>query len=80
MVKINRIIIILVNDSKTQNLITADFFLPNYDNCRLLIGGYGQSCILKSMITKTFNKNNINLDGISVFSNERRNCDCCNIY
>ncbi len=69
-----------MNDSKIDNIISADFFLPNYDKCRLMVGGYGQSIILKSLMSKTFNNSQIDLDGIAVFSNERKNCDCCSIY
>jgi len=45
-----------------------------------MIGGYGQSVILKSLMSKSFNNSKIDLDGIAVFSSERKNCDCCTIY
>ena len=49
-----------------ENIITADFFLPNYDRCRIMIGGQGQSVVLKSLISKTINNNKLNIDGLSL--------------
>jgi len=45
-----------------------------------MIGGQGESTTLKSLISKSFNNTKINLDGDALFSNDKRNCECCLIF
>ena len=76
--------ILLVNDSKLENVVTSEFFLPFYEKkSKLMISANGQQCSMKSFIFQTNPKLRNNQSGenrASIYSNERRNCDCCNIF
>ena len=74
-----KIFFYLVNDSKTENIITSEFFLPFFEKkSRIFLGGTGQHCNLKSFICKSLIKSRDNFDdGGNIFSNDKRNCDCC---
>jgi hypothetical protein len=63
----------LVNDWKGENDIGADFYLPIYTKSFVMIGGLGQSCVVKSLLIKPFHKIK------TQYTTDRRNCDCCNI-
>jgi hypothetical protein len=62
------------NDCKTENEISADFYLPLYTKSYIMMGGVGQSCVVRNFLIKPFHKIK------TQFSNDRRNCECCNIY
>jgi hypothetical protein len=63
-----------VNDCKTENEISADYYLPTFDSSYVMIGSIGQSCIVKNCLIKPFHKIK------TQFSTDRRNCECCNIF
>jgi len=67
-----------LNDSKIENSIDGDFFLPVYDKFRIMLAGTGQSTIVKTFYAKHVPKNDD--DGRLVFSTEKRTCECCIIY
>lgn len=69
-----------MNDSKTENLATSDFFLPLYNKCRFMIAGSGQQCLVKSLALKCLMKTHAEDDKNSNFTQEKRNCDCCTIF
>jgi hypothetical protein len=63
-----------VNDSKEPNLIDANFFLPIPlgKKSKVMIGGTGQSCVLKNFTCKSFIK-------FDSSDSDRKKCDCCSI-
>lgn len=67
----------LVNDSKFENCIDGDFFLPVYGKFKAMIAGTGQSTIVKCFYSKHLLKNEF--DGKLTFSSEKRTCECCRI-
>ena len=70
--------IYLVNDSKFENSIDGDFFLPVYGKFKAMIAGSGQSTIVKCFYCKHLPKNDD--DGKISFSTEKRTCECCKIF
>jgi hypothetical protein len=77
---------IIINDSKMENNISSEFFLPFFDrNGRVMIAGSGQQCCVRTFICKCnlkFNKIDCVEDKntAGIFTNEKRNCDCCLIF
>ena len=77
---------IVVNDSKVDNNINSEFFLPVFDQkSRLMIAGSGQQCCIKNLMCRinTKIKDDIYSDSKhhhSIFSSDKRNCDCCLLY
>jgi len=65
---------LIVNDSKIENHIQGDFFLPLFDYSKIMIAGSGQACVLKKFNIKAFCKFGIQLNS------EAKNCECCTIY
>ena len=65
---------ISLNDSKVENNIQGDFFLPMFDYSKVMIAGSGQSCIIKKCNIRAFHKIGMQMQG------EGRNCECCSIY
>jgi len=61
-----------VNDSKEENLISGNFFIPIDEKAKIIAGATGQSCNLKTLLCKPF----VKTDG-TTFSSDRKNCDCC---
>jgi hypothetical protein len=43
---------IFLNDSKTENFVSSDIFLPVMQNKRVMIGGNGRQCLIKSFVVK----------------------------
>lgn len=76
---------IVVNDSKIENNVNSDFFLPIIDQrCRLMVAGSGQQCCIKNFMcrinTKLKDDMYSDLKNHSIFSTDKRNCDCCVIF
>lgn len=70
---------IIVNDSTYINEISSDCFLPNLSNSySIMFGSYGGSVIFKSFSYKISKKTSFEYDDI--FTNEKKNCECCIIY
>lgn len=64
----------LVNDSKIENHIQGDFFLPIYDFSKIMVAGSGQACIIKKLNIKAFHKYGTQFNG------ESKNCECCSVF
>jgi len=60
-------------------MVSSEFFLPFFDKkSRIMIAGSGQQCCVRSFISKSLYKHkNDNHENAAVFSNDKRNCDCC---
>lgn len=70
---------VVINDSTYVNELSSDCFLPNlYNSYTIMFGSYGGSVIFKSLNYKISKKTSFEYDDI--FTNERKNCECCNIY
>ena len=67
-----------MNDSKVENSIDGDFFLPVYDKFKVMIAGSGQSTVVKIFYSKHLTK--IDDDGKISFSSEKRTCEFCKIF
>ena len=68
-----------LNDNKITNELSSDFFLPFNGKYNIMFGGIGQQVVLKNLMSKCFGK--IVLEGKGeVFTNDRRNCECCLVY
>jgi hypothetical protein len=65
-----------VNDSKKENDVSGDFYLPVKKNSKFMIAGSGQSSLLKTLICKPFSTDEI----FTQFVADRRNCECCTIF
>lgn len=73
----------LVNDSKMENTVSSEFFLPLYNKCRIMIAGSGQQVLVKSLMCKCLIKpHNESEDpnSTNIFTSDKRNCDCCIIH
>jgi len=77
---------VYVNDSKTENSISSEIFLPLKDNRRVMVAGSGEMCSIKSVVAKLNNTTIEKIGGIkdyasvnpnSAITPERKNCDCC---
>lgn len=60
-------------------------FLPMMKRGRIMIAGTGQQINLKSLISKTTIKEKSHdidnfLNNSGIFSNDKKQCDCCLIY
>jgi len=78
---------IKINENTYENCVKSMIFLPLMKKKRIMIAGSGQQVNIKTFVSKILVKeNNDNLDNknvlmnSSVFTNEKRNCDCCLIY
>ncbi len=78
---------IKVNENTYENCIKSMVFLPLMKKKKIIIAGSGQQVNVKTFVSKinlkTNNENNESknvLMNSAIFSNEKRNCDCCNIY
>jgi hypothetical protein len=67
-----------LNDSKIENTIDGDFFLPVYDKFKVMIAGAGQSTIVKAFYAKHLPK--FEDEGKLTFSTEKRTCECCVMF
>jgi hypothetical protein len=69
----------LVNDSKKENEISSDFFLPFSGNSRIMVGGSGTQCNVKNLICKTIHIRSQEeaLNNSAFINSEKRGCDCC---
>lgn len=63
-----------MNDSKLENTIQGDFFLPMFDYSKVMIAGSGQASIINKMQIRAFHKLGMQMQG------EGRNCECCTIF
>ena len=67
-----------------ENIVSSDFFLPSLGNkTRVMIAGSGQQVCLKTFLCKCtiiITLETIEDKNMAVFSNDKRNCDCCLIY
>ena len=78
---------IKVNENTYENCVKSMIFLPVMKMKRIMVAGSGQQTNIKTFISKTkviennenAEKNNVLMNS-SVFTNEKRNCDCCYIY
>lgn len=43
---------VYLNDSKTDNMITANFLIPNSERRRVMIAGTGEKCLISNFIAK----------------------------
>jgi len=64
----------LVNDSKAENEISGNFYLPIYEDSKVMIGGLGQSVIIKDYTISPINKSK------TQFSGDKKNCECCILF
>jgi hypothetical protein len=75
-----------INDSDRENIIFANFYLPIFENRKVMIGGTGRKCKIKS-----FSVSNVDLEEekeeMKLFSyddekehEEIRRPYCCNIF
>jgi len=78
---------IKVNENTYENCVKSMVFLPLMKKKSIMIAGSGQQVNLKTFISKiNLKENNDNVENrnvlmnSSVFTNEKRNCDCCAIY
>lgn len=76
---------IRVNENSYENCVKSMIFLPSLKSKRIMIAGSGQQISVKSFISKIMprvndDKANNMLINSAVFTNEKRNCDCCTIY
>ena len=65
-----------MNDSKKENDIVGNFYLPNNKFSKLMVAGAGQSSILKTLMCRMFLKDDLKLQ----LTADRKNCDCCLVY
>lgn len=64
-----------MNDSKTENTVDGDFFLPIQNRFKLLLGGTGEAVWVKSFYAK-YMRMEIE-DENFVISSDKKNCECC---
>jgi len=76
-----------VNENTYENCVKSMIFLPAMKRKKIMVAGSGQQINIKSFINKiTVKENYENIDNknvlmnSSVFTNEKRNCDCCLIF
>lgn len=76
-----------VNENTYENCVKSMIFLPAMKRKRIMVAGSGQQINIKTFISKiTIKENYENNDNknvlmnSSVFTNEKRNCDCCLIF
>jgi len=69
---------IFLNDNKVYNEVSSDFFLPFIGKYRMSMAGIGELVSVDNISSKSFPKIVIESDGM--FTNEKKNCDCCLIY
>ena len=78
---------IKVNENTYENCVKSMIFLPAMKKKRIMVAGSGQQINIKTFVSKiSLKENNENTENknvlmnSSVFTNEKRNCDCCLIY
>ena len=59
-----------------DNSVEGAFFLPVLNKFKLLIGGTGESCLVKAFYGKYMR---LEMDDDTLLTSERRNCECCKI-
>lgn len=76
-----------INENTYENCVKSMIFLPLMKKKRILIAGSGQQVNIKSFVSKILVKeindspdNKNVLMNSSVFTNEKRSCDCCLIF
>lgn len=68
---------ISVNGSEKRNDVNANFYIPTNKRSKIMFGGIGQSVELKSLFLNSFHKD----DNIgTMFTSERKSCNCCYIF
>lgn len=71
----------LMNDSKKENEIRGDFFLPHYGTAKIVLAGSGQSCLVKYLKGRQkSNEKGKFADPNASFINEQKHCDCCSVF
>ncbi len=75
---------IKVNENTYENCVKSMIFLPVMKKKKIMVAGSGQQVNVKNLIAKTIIKENSDNSNLlmnsSVFTNEKRNCDCCLLY
>lgn len=67
-----------VNNNSIENELSSDFFLPFIGKYSLMFGGIGDYVNMKILNSKCYSKTVVETDGI--FSNEKKNCNCCIVF
>jgi len=76
---------IRVNENTYENCVKSLIFLPAMSRKRIMIAGSGTQVNMKNLSSKIslmeYNENvNQKIINSSVFSTDKRNCDCCIIF
>jgi hypothetical protein len=76
---------IRVNENNYENCVKSLIFLPTMNKKRIMIAGSGTQVNMKNLNSKInfieYNENfNQKIINNSVFTNDKRNCDCCLIF
>ena len=66
------------NESKKENVIKFNFYLPNNKYSKILLCGIGDSVEIKKILFNTYKKDYEVID--TFFNKEKKECNCCLIF
>lgn len=69
-----------MNNSKFENTLTGNFFLPTIDKKRIMIAGSGTQCKIKDFSNDCFYKENYVQHEPYLINANTKGCDCCMIF
>jgi len=69
-----------INNSKKENISKGNFYIPINKKAKLLFGGVGESVEIKKLYINIFDKEDESENFNTIFSNEKKTCNCCILF